>query len=339
MSNRSAAASRRPPGHRRRARPPRNHRRAIVGTVAGVAAAAGLAALLHGQSSPAGAGGRKSVSADQGTAPAATASRPAAARPSPSHTPAVKAVPKPTASAGGGTVRSTEALRDAVAQARGATSVAVTDLTTGKTLDYGAAGHGFACASIAKLDVLAALLLQAQDRRTPLTASEGALATKMIEHSDNAAADSLYTTLGKAPAMDAANKRFGLTSTHSGQGILWGVTTTTAADQVQLLRQVFTGSSVLDTASRSYIQGLLGRVENDQRWGVSAAATGGYELKNGWLPRSATGLWVVNSTGRIDHDGHRLLITVLSDGNTNESQGISLIQSVAEAAAAALVRG
>ncbi|MHA6764484.1 hypothetical protein [Streptacidiphilus sp. PAMC 29251] len=99
---------------------------------------------------------------------------------------------------------------------------------------------------------------------------------------------------------------------------------------------MFTSSSQLDSASRGYIQGLLNKVESDQQWGVSAAATGGFELKNGWLPRSSTGLWVINSTGRIDRDGHQLLISVVSDGNTSQAQGISLIESEAEAAAAAL---
>ena len=231
-----------------------------------------------------------------------------------------------------------DTLEAAAAQASGKVSVSVVDLSTGASLTYGAKGHGFATASIVKLDILATLLLRAQDEGSSLTASERTLATSMIEHSDNDAANTLYLTIGAHTGLDAANKRFGLTSTEGGTDDYWGLTTTTAADQVKLLRQVFTASSLLTASSRDYIQGLLSQVESDQRWGVSAAATGTYELKNGWLPRSATGLWVINSTGRVDRDGHQLLISVVSDGNHTENQGITLIENVAKAAAAALDR-
>ncbi|MHA6764482.1 serine hydrolase [Streptacidiphilus sp. PAMC 29251] len=322
--------SHRSTGQRRRAKPRSRSRVGILSSVVGVTSVAVLTAVLLNQPSPAGA---RPVppSSDAVSSPARTVGGgPASTKPTPKPKATAK-TPRTVA------VGSTEALKDAVAQAAGSASVSVTDLTTGKTLTYGGTDHAFACASIAKLDVLATLLLQTQDQGTELTSAEQALATKMIEHSDNAAADSLYTTLGKAPGMDAANKRFGMTSTESGEGILWGVTTTTAADQVKLLRQVFTSSSLLDSASRGYVQGLLSQVETDQQWGVSAAATGGFELKNGWLPRSTTGLWVVNSTGRIDRGGHQLLISVVSDGNRTMAQGITLIESVAEAAAGALV--
>lgn len=230
-----------------------------------------------------------------------------------------------------------EALEAAVAQAPGQVSVAVTDLTTGASLSYGAKGHSFVTASIAKLDILATLLLQTQDRDGSLTASQRSLATSMIENSDNDAANSLYTAIGLKSGLDAANKRFGLTATHGGSDAYWGLTTTTAADQLKLLRQVFTGHSLLGSASRGYVQGLLSQVESDQRWGVSAAATGDdYELKNGWLPRSTTGLWVINSTGRVTRNGHQLLISVTSDGNPTMDQGVDLVESVAEAAAEAV---
>jgi hypothetical protein len=325
-------------------------RTAVVCAVAGVMAVAGTTTLLvHGGSARASVPGSGSVATSgpgsgkgSGTAsgpptaaPSGSASRTATGPAAPSATvaatPSRTATARPTVPEG-----SMETLKAAVAQASGHASVSVVDLTTGASLTYGAQGHGFVTASIAKLDILATLLLQAQDRHTTLTASERSLATSMIEHSDNDAANSLYTTIGAHDGLDAANKRFGLRSTQGGTGNYWGLTTTTAADQAKLLRQVFTGSSLLDASSRGYVQGLLSQVEEDQRWGVSAAATGASELKNGWLPRSTTGLWVINSTGRIDRDGHQLLVSVLSDGNRSESQGITLVESVARAAAEAL---
>ncbi|GAB2734330.1 hypothetical protein GCM10010442_64730 [Kitasatospora kifunensis] len=187
------------------------------------------------------------------------------------------------------------------------------------------------------MDILSALLLQAQDQGTPLTASQQSLATAMIENSDNDSATALWNEIGQDSGLNAANKRFGLTATSGGTDGYWGLTSTTADDQVRLLRQVFSSDSLLSSTSRSYLQGLLGQVESDQRWGVSAAASGSdYAVKNGWLPRSDTGLWVINSIGMVERNGHELLIAVVSDGNPDESSGISLVQSVAQAAAASL---
>lgn len=271
-----------------------------------------------------------STSAPAGpTAPTAPVSATTPASPTAPTTPAAPVAPVADA-----------ALSSAVAQAGGAVSVSVTDLSTGQSLSYGAPGHGFATASIVKVDILATLLLQAQDQGTTLTAAQQSLATAMIENSDNDSATALWNEIGQDSGLNAANARFGLTATSGGTDGYWGLTSTTADDQVRLLRQVFTGDSLLSAASRSYLQGLLDQVESDQRWGVSAAASGSdYAVKNGWLPRSDTGLWVINSIGTVQRNGHELLIAALSDGNQSESDGISLVQSVAQAAAGSLAGG
>ena len=298
--------------------------------------------LLQGHSSAAGRHATLSgVTSSASGTPASTSAKPSASQSasapaSPSATPSASATPAAVPA----TAAPDQALLSATAQAHGAVSVAVTDLGTGQTLTYGAAGHGFATASIVKVDILSTLLLQAQDQDTTLTASQESLATTMIENSDNDSATALWNEIGQEGGLNAANKRFGLTSTSGGTEGNWGLTSTTSADQLRLLRQVFTSDSLLSSRSRDYIQGLLNQVESDQRWGVSAAASGSdYAVKNGWLPRSATGLWVINSIGRVERNGQELLIAVVSDGNLSESSGISLVQSVAQAAAGSLSAG
>ncbi|MET8773051.1 serine hydrolase [Streptomyces sp. NPDC004658] len=213
-------------------------------------------------------------------------------------------------------------------------SAAVLEPESGQSAVYGDAD--FDTASIVKVDILAALLLQAQDAGRRLTARERAYATKMIENSDNASATALWRTIGGAAGLDAANERFGLTRTTGGDGGLWGLTRTTAADQLVLLRQVFGTDSKLSAASRTYLQGLMRSVEPDQRWGVSAAAEGNsWALKNGWLPRSTTGLWDVNSIGRVTVDGTDYLVAVLSDGTASQARGVSLVEAAARAAVSA----
>ncbi|GHF33773.1 hypothetical protein E5082_30895 [Streptomyces griseoluteus] len=210
-------------------------------------------------------------------------------------------------------------------------------LLNGKDVSYDTA-------SIVKVDILATLLLQAQDAGRPLTAKERALAEPMIRNSDNAATNALWREIGGAPGLEAANKRLGLTSTKGGPGPKWGLTQTTASDQIRLLLCVFDGAttsktdSPLNKDSRAYIQDLMTRVASDQAWGVSAASGPDHALKNGWLQRTASGLWDVNSVGRVTVDGHRYLVAVLSDGSPSMNDGISVVERAARQAVAATTR-
>ena len=181
------------------------------------------------------------------------------------------------------------------------------------------------------------MLYQDQQGGTSPSSDEQDLITQMIEASSNDAALDLYNDEGGASAITAANKVFGLTDTDVDEDA-FGDTTTTVNDQVQLLRQVFTADSALSSANRQYIQGLMGGVEEDERWGVSAAADDSsddatdYALKNGWLPRSATNLWEINSIGEVEHDGREYLVAVLSANNQTMDDGVDVVQNVAKAA-------
>lgn len=230
------------------------------------------------------------------------------------------------------------ALKPVTVPGDAAFSVAVFDVDSGEGATYGEGA--FDTASIVKVDILAALLLQAQDADRHLTAAEKTYATAMIENSDNDSASALWRIIGKAKGLDAANERFGLTGTAGGEDMLWGLTQTTAADQLTLLRQVFEDDSELSQASRAYLQGLMGRIAVDQHWGVSVAADGSsWALKNGWLARSTTGLWDINSIGRVTVHGHDCLVAVLSNGNATQAAGISLVERVAQAAVSAFRDG
>ncbi|MFD3609600.1 serine hydrolase [Streptomyces atroolivaceus] len=222
-----------------------------------------------------------------------------------------------------------EELADALAPlADGAdVSVAVLDTESGAGAAYGDGAYD--AASIVKVDILAALLLRAQDEGRELSGAEHAYAEAMIRRSDNTSATELLKVIGGEKELDAANERLGLTGTKAAHA--WGLTQTTAADQVRLLEAVCGTDSVLSAASRAYLTELMGQVEADQRWGVSAAGTDAV-LKNGWMPRTTTGLWDVNSIGRVESGGHTLLIAVLSRGHATKEAGIALVESVAKAA-------
>ncbi|MFC8717988.1 serine hydrolase [Kitasatospora sp. NPDC057198] len=220
------------------------------------------------------------------------------------------------------------ALAAAVGALGGHFAVTVADPGSGASAAWG--DDSFVTASIVKVDILAALLLQNDG---VLTGAQKSAAALMIERSDNAAATTLFDAVGGASGLDAANAVFGLTGTVAGTDGFWGLTETTAADQARLLRVVFTEDSPLGSASRAYLAKLMGLVADDQDWGVSAADQGGaVKLKNGWLSRDSTGLWVVNSIGQVEYGGRSLLVSVLSDGSASEEAGIALVESVASAA-------
>nr|WP_308406433.1 hypothetical protein [Streptomyces tricolor] len=152
-------------------------------------------------------------------------------------------------------------------------SAAVLAVDSGRRAVYGDAA--FDTASIVKVDILAALLLRAQDAGRRPAAAERAHAARMIEDSDNASAP----------------------SSESSPNTCWSSTSRSAAE----------GTS--------------------------------WALKNGWLPRSTTGLWVVNSIGRVTVDGADRLVAVLSDGTASRAEGISLVEATARAAVSAVGAG
>lgn len=210
----------------------------------------------------------------------------------------------------------------------GRVSVALHDRVSGAGLAVGT--RRFRTASIVKVDILAALLL-ADDT---LTSSQRALATDMITVSDNAAASRLFRSVGGVSGLNRANATLGLKETKANSA--WGVTTTTAADQVRLLRSITAADGPLSTAAARFVLGLMGKVVAEQRWGVPAAAPAGASgvwVKNGWVQISAdSGLWVVNSIGRIAEEGHDWLVAVLSDHHTTQEKGIDIVEQAATVA-------
>lgn len=69
--------------------------------------------------------------------------------------------------------------------------------------------------------------------------------------------------------------------------------------------------------------------------GVSAAGSS-WALKNGWMPRTTTGLWDINSIGRVRSGGRVYLVAVLSGGHRTKETGIARVESAAKAAVGVL---
>ncbi|MFF0065672.1 serine hydrolase [Streptomyces sp. NPDC005279] len=208
-------------------------------------------------------------------------------------------------------------------------SVAILEPGNGRRAVYGSQAH--VTASLVKVNILAALLLRAQRERRPLTQWEDSTAASMIRSSDNASANALWDRIGGGQGLTDANRTLRLTSTQAGSGPHWGLTRTTAADQLALLSAVFDDHSPLNRASRDLIQTLMGHIDADQDWGVSAAGSR-WQLKNGWLPRPDSERWAINSMGRVKAHGSTFYLVILSQGSSSMSHGISAVEQAAQSA-------
>ena len=274
-----------------------------------------------------------------GRSPGTTAT---AGRPEPSgHTSAVNPIllrpPRAVSRACAARAAVTAALARRLRHHTGRLAVGVTDLSTGVTATYHPR-QAFHTASIVKAGILATLLLQVQRQHAALGSGDQALATAMIENSDNNAASALWGTIGGAPGLAVTDQALRLRHTVPGPGGWWGLTTTTVTDQLRLLSALTSPRSPLAAASRHYELALMRNVTAGQNWGVTAAAGPRTRpaVKNGWMPDGPAGLWVINSIGVISHHGHRLLLAVLSSGQPSQLAGIRQAQAAATAAAAAI---
>ncbi len=216
----------------------------------------------------------------------------------------------------------------------GTVLAAIYDFRTGQTWTL-CSGLAQPTGSLVKVDIL-----QTQLARQPLglSAADQARARSMIENNVNAPATVLWNQIGRAAGLRSYNASVGLQQTTPSTCLVcagfgwpgWGLTTTTPADQLLLLRQLVDGA-LLSPADRGYAVSLMKNVEPDQRWGVSAGVPPGVQvaLKSAWVPLTPADTdWQINSEGWISGDGRDYLVAVLTTGNPDEQYGIDTINTL-----------
>jgi hypothetical protein len=239
----------------------------------------------------------------------------------------------------GGNPFADRSLRRYLAGRTGLITAAVYDARARRTWVLHPGLHEYT-ASIVKVQIMGAALNQAQAAGRPLPPSQAALMGPMIEASDNDAATTLLADVGGPSALARFDKAAGLAETKPSTLALipgtdlpgWGLTTTTALDQVKLVARFAYPGPVLDDASRSYGLSLMEHVESGQDWGVSGGVPEGttIALKNGWLPVGTSG-WQVDSIGWVSGHGRDYVLAVLASGNPTEEYGIGTIETIARA--------
>jgi Beta-lactamase enzyme family len=229
------------------------------------------------------------------------------------------------------TITQKESLKDAlqhyIETRRRAIAVAVYDSVAKQLLAIHPSLRG-RTASIVKVDILETLLHRTGGK---LTEDQRETATAMIENSDNDAATDLWNQDGGAAGVHAFNDLLGLQQTTPH--IDWGDTTTSAADQVTLVRALLEHSALLTDSARRFQRTLMRHIEADQQWGISGGvpSTAIYGVKNGWLPVNEDhGLWAVNSIGWVRGDGKAYEIAVITQHDPTKAYGIQSIQHIAQ---------
>jgi len=225
----------------------------------------------------------------------------------------------------------------------GVITAAVYDARTGHTWVYHRGVLEYT-ASIVKVEIMGTALRQAQAKGRALPPGEARLVPPMIEASDNQAATTLLADVGGAHAVGQFDRVSGMTQTTPSKLALipgtqlpgWGLTTTTAADQVHLVRLFAYHNSTLSDYNRAYGLNFMERVEHGQNWGVGCGVAPGttVALKNGWLPFTSAlrlaspGTWQIDSIGWVRGHGRDYVLAVLTRQNPGYAYGIDTIQAI-----------
>jgi hypothetical protein len=223
----------------------------------------------------------------------------------------------------------TAAMRAFLASRAGDVTAGVYNVKTGRLFLYRPGVHGDD-ASIAKVDIVATAIYEAEQRGGSLTATEQQLATEAIEESDNDAAQDLWEDDGGNAGIAAFNARVGMTQTILDPQGAWGLYESTARDQLRLLEHVALPNPVLTTPQRSFELALMHRIDPAQDWGVSAGVLppATVALKNGWLPVGAG--WEINSIGAVTGRYRDYLIAVLTSDDPSMAYGVETIEGISQ---------
>ncbi|HEX3908910.1 MAG TPA: hypothetical protein VHW92_13395 [Mycobacteriales bacterium] len=198
-------------------------------------------------------------------------------------------------------------------------------------------------ASVIKAQVLGAVLLHAQDEHRGLDKHERSLIKPMIEYSLNDPyVSDLYEEVGGVAGMNAFDRRMHATSTTNT--LEYGATVTTAVDRTRIALRMLYGRGPLHQAARATAWHYMAHVVNPtQRWGITAGVPRGWQvaLKNGFYPIPGAARWRVGSTGFVRATGTAggYAVTIMTDHNASQHDGIRLVERVSRHVAAFLTSG
>lgn len=175
----------------------------------------------------------------------------------------------------------------------------------------------FATASVAKLFIADDLFYRETTAELALTDDERGLVARMLEDSDDDAANALWDEYGTSTIVDDVVSRYHLSDTAVPFDDRWWNTTTTGHDLVDYYAAVLDGRGGLDTAHRDELVGYLRRSHPtaadgyDQSFGIPAGLPDATDVavKQGWMC-CVDNRWMHLSTGVIGPDDRYVLVLV-----------------------------
>lgn len=154
----------------------------------------------------------------------------------------------------------------------------------------------------------------------------------MIHVSDNNAASECWNIVGNsglyAVAQAAGMTHFSVDTTATWGGS-WGAALLTAHDQAEFF---FEMDSLIPKEFVGYARNLLSNIASYEAWGIPTIARPlGYTVffKGGWRPSPDT--YLVHQIARLEKDGHRFSIAIMTDGDPDMQYGIDTIQGTTQA--------
>lgn len=188
--------------------------------------------------------------------------------------------------------------------------------------------------SIIKVDIMAAYLYQAQGTHRPISADIRMRLARMIEDSNNDDATYLYKLIGSCQGLMSFNALIPLLHTvpvcPSADFYGWGLTATTASDQVAIMNLFAPGSALLTVGSQNLGLSYLTHISAATTWGVGYARTTGdvIAFKNGWSPLTSMTNWEMNSLGWVRGTNRNYEVAILISGNPSYAYGVATLNNL-----------
>jgi len=210
-----------------------------------------------------------------------------------------------------------QAVQDYIAKRPGTVGIVLRDRQTGQVWRNDKADTLVWTASTIKLAMTVNLFLRDKAGEITLSAADRDLIQRMLNSSDDKAADTLWFSYAGADHMTFNNAfaTYGMTSLQPQKGFsnfypYWGFQKCTPDDLDALINYVLT---TLPADLRDYIVGQLRAVAPDQQWGVWAAGPAAQPgNKDGWSLEQ--GGWVMNTVGFVGPDA-RYTLSVMNSLN------------------------
>ena len=182
----------------------------------------------------------------------------------------------------------------------------------------------YTSASVVKAMLLVAYLRSGDVPERDLSGAERDLLGRMIEQSDNGAANSVFAAVGEVGLNEVAEVA-GMRRFQSSPS--WGSSGITAADQALFLGRV---ERYVPKRHEAFVLNRLASVIDSQRWGIPEVTPRGWRVhfKGGWYPASDG--WRVNQVAALRLGRRGFALAVLTDANPSFVHGKETVAGVAE---------